>query len=92
MGFKWNNGERTLRYDTTDGTVYRLCRRDCAEAESSFWRGYTIVDENGISTITVIDATGVYRRSVDAKIVAKEEAKGHNYKRLQYLPTAVVFQ
>lgn len=82
MGFKWNNGERTLRYDTTDGTVYRLCRRDCAEAESSFWRGYTIVDENGISTITVIDATGVYRRSVDAKIVAKEEAKGHNYKKV----------
>lgn len=81
-GFKWNNGERTLRYDTTDGTVYRLCRRDCAEAESSFWRSYTIVDENGISTITVIDATGVNRSSVDAKIVAKEEAKGHNYKKV----------
>lgn len=85
-GFEWNNGERTLRYDTIDGTVRRFCRNATADDDGRYWAGggsfsSWIYDENGIGldiTVSISD------KSTTIGIVAEviEKAKGHNYKKV----------
>ena len=84
--FKWNNGERTLWYDTIDGTVERYCLNATADDDYRTWVdggsfSRWICDENGISfdiTVSISD------KDVWCGIVAEviEKAKGHDYKKV----------
>lgn len=85
-GFRWNNGERTLNRDTTDGMVRRYCRNATADDDYRTWANGGLLstwirDENGIGfdiTVSISD------EDVSCGIVAEviEKAKGHDYKKV----------
>lgn len=85
-GFEWNNGERTLRYDTIDGTVMRYCLNATADDNyrqlaSGGLLSTWILDENGISfdiTVSISDEDVLY--GIVAEVI--EKAKGHDYKKV----------
>lgn len=78
MGFKWNNGERTLNRDTTDGMVRRYCRNATTDDDVSYTvKTIYVTDENGIMYPVSVESK---RYGIVAEVV--EEAKGHNYKKV----------
>ncbi len=77
-GFRWNNGERTLWDDTTDGTVMRYCLNATADDDLRVTTyGFYVTDENGTMFRVNVD-----RRTYGRVADIIEEAKGHNYKKV----------
>ena len=77
-GFRWNNGERTLNRDTTDGMVRRYCRNATTDDDVSYTvKTIYVTDENGIMYPVSVESK---RYGIVAEVV--EEAKGHNYKKV----------
>lgn len=79
-GFKWNNGERTLWYDTIDGTVRRFCRNatDDDSKYNTYLRQCYVTDENGNYFTVHFEKSIIVRRVVEVV----EKAKGHDYKKV----------
>lgn len=79
-GFKWNNGERTLWYDTIDGTVRRFCRNatDDDSKYNTYLRQCYVTDENGNYFTVHFEKSIIVRQVVEVV----EKAKGHDYKKV----------
>lgn len=78
--FKWNNGERTLWYDTIDGTVRRFCRNatDDDSKYNTYLRQCYVTDENGNYFTVHFEKSIIVRQVVEVV----EKAKGHDYKKV----------
>lgn len=78
--FKWNNGERTLWYDTIDGTVRRFCRNatDDDSKYNTYLRQCYVTDENGNDFTVHFEKSIIVRQVVEVV----EKAKGHDYKKV----------